>query len=326
MKVLIIQIRQLGDILLSSPLGRVIKESIKGVEVHFLTSEIGRDILTGNPFIDKILVIKNGIKSEWKTILQVRKEQYDAIIDVQRTGRSKRITLLSGAPLKVAFKRKKENFYYNRLIEWKNHGYTVWERMELLRGLDIKFPVKKYLPQIYLSKEEIEKGRKLVKDLGLNEKDFFIVVPTSRRMKRAWQPEKFGILATYLSKHTGLKPLIAYAPGEEAFAKQALNHTKDGTILENPLSIRLFASLIHQSAFLLGNDSFASHLSLSLGKKTIVIVGPNEGWFPNINLVVKVRKNLSCQPCGNWKKCDKNMACYIKLSPEEAFRQIVNFL
>ena len=58
MKVLVIQIRQLGDILLSSPLGRVIKESIKGAEVHFLTSEIGKDILTGNPFIDKILVIK----------------------------------------------------------------------------------------------------------------------------------------------------------------------------------------------------------------------------------------------------------------------------
>ncbi|SMP19020.1 heptosyltransferase-2/heptosyltransferase-3 [Desulfurobacterium pacificum] len=326
MKILLIQIRQLGDVLLSSPLGRVIKEEIPNVEVHFLTSVAGKEILERNPFIDKILTIDKGFIGELKTIFKVYREKYDAVVDIQRTGRSKRITFFSGASVRVAFKRKRENFYYNKLIEWKSYGYTVWERMELLRGIGINKPIKKYLPKTYLSEEELKKGREIIEKLRLQERSFFVVVPTSRRIRRAWQPEKFGILATYLSRYTGLKPLVVYAPGEEELAERAYSCIEDGVIIEEPLSIRMLASVISHSAFLLGNDSFASHLSLSLGRKTIVILGPNEGWFPEVKLVIKIKKNLPCQPCGNWKTCSRDMACYTELSPKEAFNQIVGVL
>ncbi|RUM40971.1 MAG: hypothetical protein DSY34_04525 [Desulfurobacterium sp.] len=287
MKVLIIQIRQLGDILLSSPLGRVIKESIKGVEVHFLTSEIGRDILTGNPFIDKILVIKNGIKSELKTILQVRKEQYDAIIDVQRTGRSKRITLLSGAPLKVAFKRKKENFYYNRLIEWKNHGYTVWERMELLKEIGIENPVKPYLPELFVFEKESNKVKKLIP-----EGKFAILVPTARKVEKMWNLENFARLIDFMKEKLGIPSVVCYAPGEEKFIKELKRLSKSGFISpEKSLSIKELALLIRKASLFIGNNSFASHVAVSQKTKTIVIDRKKSGWFPPVEFVKEIHSN-----------------------------------
>ena len=287
MKVLVIQIRQLGDILLSSPLGRVIKESIKGAEVHFLTSEIGKDILTGNPFIDKILVIKNGIKSELKAILQVRKEQYDAIIDVQRTGRSKRITLLSGAPLRIAFKKGKENLYYNKLIEWKNHGYTVWERMELLRGIGIENPIKPYLPELYIPTQETNKLKELIP-----EENFAVLVPTARKLEKMWSLENFAMLIDFLKEDLDISSVVCYAPGEEKFIKKLQNFSKSGfTFPKKPLSIGELAFLIRKAMLFVGNNSFASHVAVSQRTKTIVIDKRKSGWFPPVEFVKEVHSN-----------------------------------
>jgi len=320
LKVLIIQLKQLGDILLSSPLAKAVKENLKA-QVHFLTSPLGKEILKGSPYIDEIVVLERGIFPELRCLLKVRSEKYDAVVDSQRTGRSKRITLLSGAPLRVAFKKGGENFYYNALVEWKNRGYTVWERMELLKPLGIESPPK-LLPEFYLSEEELDRGRELLKGMGLTEGNFFVVSPTARLEKKSWGAEKFGELAGKVSSYTGLTPLFVYAPGEENLARVSFESCGKGVLLPSPLSIREFASLVFFSSFLIGNDSFSSHLSLSLRKKTFVIHGPTEGWFPNVPLVVKVKKGLDCQPCGSWKGCDKNLACYRELSAEEAFEKL----
>ncbi len=320
LKILIIQLRQLGDILLSSPLAQAIKAEFDA-EVHFLTSHIGSNLLKGNPYIDKILTLHQGIVSELKTLFTVRREEYYAVIDAQRTGRSKRITLFSGAPLRIAFRKRGENFYYNRLVDWKNRGYTVWERLELLKPLGIKNPPL-LLPKFFLLPEEVERGRELLREFNLREGEFFVVVPTSRRMERSWEPEKFGRLAAKISSLTSLTPLFAYAPGEEEFARLSFEACGKGVLLPSPLPVRLFGALLSLSAFSVGNDSFSSHLSFALGRKTFVILGPNEGWFPEHPLVVKVKKGLECQPCGNWKGCDRGLECYRALSPEEAFSQL----
>ena len=318
MKVLIIQLRQLGDVLLSSPLARVIKEEVPDSEVHFLTSESARELLEGNPYIDRILTIGKGILSELKTIRAVREEGYDAVIDAQRTGRSKRITLLSGAEKRVAFRKKGENFYYNTLVDWVNRGYTAWERMELLRGIGIEEPVRKYLPEIFPSEEDESAAETALRELGIG--DFFLVVPTSRRLDRAWAPEKFGRLSSMIAERTGLTPLIAYGPGEEKVARRAL--TGKARILRKPLPLRSFASLVDRSSFFIGNDSLSSHIAVSRGKRSVVVLGPNEGWFPDLDFVVKVRKGLPCQPCGNWKECRKDLACFRQLSPEEVIERM----
>jgi heptosyltransferase-2/heptosyltransferase-3 len=292
-----------------------------GAEVHFLTSPLGGEILRGSPYIDRIITLGKGLFSELSCLLKVRREGYDAVIDVQRTGRSKRITLFSGAPLRIAFRKRGENFYYNRLVDWKNRGYTVWERLKLLKPLGIENPPP-LLPKFFLLPEELERGRELLRELGLREGEFFVVVPTSRRRERSWEPEKFGRLAAKISSLTSLTPLFAYAPGERELARISFEACGKGVLLPSPLPVRLFGALVSLSAFSVGNDSFSSHLSFALGRKSFVILGPNEGWFPEHPLVVKVKKGLECQPCGNWRGCDRGLECYRALSPEEAFSQL----
>ncbi len=275
MKILIIQLRQLGDILLTSPLARAIKERARGTEVHFLTSSIGKEILKNNPFIDKVLLMGDSIFGELKTLKEVRKENYTAVIDVQRTGRSKRITFLSNAMKRIAFKKKGENFYYNTLIEWKNKGYTVWERLELLKGIDITIDSEeRYLPEIFCD-ELSEKVLKLIP--GTN---FVVVVPTARKEEKMWNIENFAKLIEALEDEFKLKTVVCYAPGERKFIDKLLTLCRKPIVPESPLKIPELAALIRKAFLFVGNNSFASHLSVAVGTKTIVIDKKHSGWFP----------------------------------------------
>ncbi len=283
MKVLIIQLRQLGDILLTSPLARAIKERSRGTEVHFLTSPIGKGILQNNPFIDKILPIGSGILEELRILRRVRKENYTAVIDVQRTGRSKRITFLSNARKRIAFKKKGENFYYNTLIDWKNKGYTVWERLELLKGINITIDnEEEYLPEVFC--DELSEGvLKLIPDTN-----FAVVVPTARKEEKMWNIENFAKLIEALENELELKTVVCYAPGERRFIDKLLTLYRGPIVPKSPLKIPELAALIRRASLFVGNNSFASHLSVAVGTKTIVIDKKHSGWFPPINSIREV--------------------------------------
>ena len=285
MKVLVIQIRQLGDVLLSSPLARAIKENLKNCEVHFLTSQVGSEILKGNPYIDRIIPLKEGSLGELRTLSLIRKEKYDAVIDVQRTGRSQRLTFLSGAPLRIAFK-KERNFFYNRLVEWENRGYTTWERLKLLEPLGVKLrDYRKYLPEFF--------NYQKVKGLKLPGK-YFVVVPTARKREKMWPAEKFSRLITEIYRELKVPAVLLYGPGEKETVKEIAENTEAQVIYpEEPLPIGESAAVIKNGLFFIGLNSFASHLSVASKTKTVVIDRKKSGWFPPIETVREVHGNGS---------------------------------
>ena len=283
MKVLIIQIRQLGDVLLSSPLAKALKENLKNCEVHFLTSRIGSEILKGNPYIDRIVELKEGSLGELRTISFIRKEKYDAIIDVQRTGRSQRLTFLSGTPIRIAFK-KGRNFFYNRLVDWENRGYTTWERLKLLEPLGANLKnYQNYLPEFFNYQEV--KGLKLPAE-------YLVVVPTARKREKMWPAEKFSHLITEIHRELKVPAVLLYGPGEREVARKVAENTGGKVIYpQEPLPIGESATVIRNGIFFVGLNSFASHLSVASGTKTVVIDRKKSGWFPPVKTVKEVYRN-----------------------------------
>ncbi len=85
-KFLIVRFSSIGDIVLTSPVVRCLKQQVKGAVVHYLTKPEYADILEPNPYIDKIHTLKN-----YKdTIEELREEGFDYIIDLHKSLRSLR--------------------------------------------------------------------------------------------------------------------------------------------------------------------------------------------------------------------------------------------
>src|SRR5215203_2653233 len=104
MKLLIIRFSSIGDIVLTTPVIRCVKTQLPDVEIHFLVRPAFKSTVINNPHITKLHLLQE----DWNTMeLNLKNEQFDFIIDLQRNLRSSRIK----SSLKVpAFTFKKLNF------------------------------------------------------------------------------------------------------------------------------------------------------------------------------------------------------------------------
>ena len=89
MKFLIIRFSSIGDIVLTTPVIRCLKNQVAGAEVHYLTKNNFTAILQNNPFIDKIHLLDN---NNFKTLIQnLKKENFNCIIDLHHNLRSLKV-------------------------------------------------------------------------------------------------------------------------------------------------------------------------------------------------------------------------------------------
>ncbi|MBL6950898.1 MAG: glycosyltransferase family 9 protein, partial [Bacteroidales bacterium] len=94
-KILIIRLSSIGDIILTSPVIRCLKEQLSEVEIHYLTKKQFIPILQSNPHITKIHLFKNNYQ---ELIPKLKAEQFDHIVDLHKNMRSHYIRHKLGKP------------------------------------------------------------------------------------------------------------------------------------------------------------------------------------------------------------------------------------
>src|SRR6056297_2956463 len=78
-KVLVIRFSSIGDIVLTTPIVRCLHKA--GFEVHYLTKVHYKDILSTNPYIDKLWTLDEGLQA---LVRPLRKCRFDGIIDLHQ--------------------------------------------------------------------------------------------------------------------------------------------------------------------------------------------------------------------------------------------------
>ena len=79
-KILLIQLRQIGDVILSTPAAEVLKNNFPAAKLDFLTQPPSDQALLRNPAIDEILVYDALHPLKW--LLKIRRRRYDLVIDL----------------------------------------------------------------------------------------------------------------------------------------------------------------------------------------------------------------------------------------------------
>ncbi len=160
-KILIIRFSSIGDIVLTTPVVRCLKEQMPDAEVHYLTKVTFYQVLESNPYIDKIYTIKEKIR---EVLPQLRSENYDQIIDLHKNFRSKGILLALSKPS------------------------TTFEKINIAKWLIVKFKINR-LPNVHI----VDRYFQAVDNLGVkNDKkglDYFI--PEEDEVSPHALPESF---------------------------------------------------------------------------------------------------------------------------------------
>ncbi len=88
MKVLVIRFSSIGDIVLTTPVIRCLKQQRPDVELHYLTKASFKSVVAHNPYIDKIHYLHDDFI---KTLNELRAEKFDFVIDLHNNLRTARV-------------------------------------------------------------------------------------------------------------------------------------------------------------------------------------------------------------------------------------------
>jgi len=319
MKILIIQLRQLGDVILTTPLLNRLLEL--NHNVYVLTEQLGFELLKNDPALsNKIIISKSGV-GEISTILKVRKIKFDIIIDCMTNLRTATICKFSGSK-SVAFKKTWRRYFYTDLLDYEDKGYSAYDKLQFLKIFKDNYNQLKF--RVFCSKTDDEKVEKFLSENKI--KNPVTISITHKRQTRRWSDSYYIKLADMLHEN-GFDLIFTAAHSEVEYVENALKLSKFKHFFYKDSSVGELISLIKHAKLHIGNDSAPKHIAVALGVPSFTIFGSSnpKGWHPPNNLLHQyVQKSLACQPCSK-KECD-TLDCLLELEPQQVYTQLKKFM
>jgi len=330
-RILVCQLRQIGDVLLSTPAIRLLQEQYPDAEIHLLTEKKCLPVVENNPRIHKVWSIdKPALKNPLKALAyyaKIARNNYDIIIDFQQLPRCKWVVRLSNAPIKLTFTPPWYNkLTYTHWVDMKS-GYAAMCKASVLEPLGIKWKGEK--PELWLTDAEREYGDAFINEYELNETPFITIDPSHRRETRRWPSSYFAELFNSLKEqHPALRAIILYGPGEKELAERVAELSGDGAIVPRAmLTLREMAVVQERAVMHLGNCSAPRHFAVALDTPSISMHGSTgRGWrYPSDEHFGSKRK-IPCAPC-NSNNCKLGTReCLVDMLPEHVFPDALRIL
>ncbi|MBK7475864.1 MAG: glycosyltransferase family 9 protein [Haliscomenobacter sp.] len=315
-KVLLIRFSSIGDIVLTSPVARCLKEQL-GAEVHFLTKRAYRGIVDANPHIDKVHALHDSFR---ELIRELREEKYDAIIDLHHNLRSWKVKRgLHQAPAFAFDKLNLEKwlmvrFKINRLpkVHIVDRYLAAAAPLGVVndgKGLDYFIPPGQEVALLDLSHQfSLEKE---LRELLLEGKFLAFVIGAAHATKRLPVHKIVSICRKIRLPVLLLGGLEDQQTGE-AIVNAAGPHVLNGC---GKFSLHQSASLVRQALQVITHDTGLMHIAAAFRKEIISIWGntiPEFGMAPYYpegiwaNTCVQVPA-LPCRPCSKigFQTCPK---------------------
>lgn len=304
MKVLIIQLRRIGDILLTTPVLPYIKNIFPDATIDFLIEPMGKSVLETNPFINELLIYdKNKTFGE---IRRIRQRKYDVVFDFFSNPRTRYLSFLSGIPQRVAYQAGFRSIFYNvRSPQPPAPEYVPKRKVRLVQywlrqiGQSAPNPTS-YRPALYLTNNDLAFAETWMHQENLSPRGFSVLAPASRRATREWGWEKYRALALELNLKSQHPVYLAWGPGEEDLMAKVRHGVEDKIKLLPKCSMREMGALLKNASFLVANDSGPVHLAVAMKTPTITLYGPTRpvDWNPSYTELEKGLTDIVLQAPG----------------------------
>ncbi len=291
----------MGDVVLTTPVPRILKKEFPKSVIHFITKEEYSYIYNNNINIDKVISFKNNLL---EILSNLRDEKYDLIIDLHNNLRSNFLKL----------------FLFKRSITYNKYFIKRWLFTNLKVNFKIKHIAISYIETL-LKINVLDDGKGL--DFYFSNKADKIKLPSSLKVgfsavvvgaKHKTKRLTDNKLIELCDKINGpiillggkdevstSKKIENFFKYSETFIKEKLNKKTVIYNLCGKLSIEESAFAINLSDKVYTHDTGLMHIASALKKKIILIFGSTHsdlGFYPfRSKFSVIENKNLSCRPC-----------------------------
>jgi heptosyltransferase III len=342
-KILLIVLRYLGDVLMTTPMLRSLRLAYPDAQLDVLVYGCTASMLEGNPDVDHIISIPNRPKlPDYWDLLRKIFRRYDLAMAVQ-TGDRPFFNALLAAPFRVAVVPRKpatgwwKRYFLQRWTEFDNvNTHTVLQNLKLLDLIDVPSHFSVTPPRSNNYPQLTQRFAFLA-----NAEPYVVLHPLPQFSYKRWTVGGWIELGQYL-KGSGYK-LVLSGGGEQEeleYVANIVSKLPKGTVnLAGQVSLPELTHIIAQAKLFIGPDTGTTHLATATGIPVITLFGPSNPvkWAPwpsayqhkknpfknkgsqQINNVFLVQGEGECVPC-HQEGCDRHRGsyshCLDKLSPE----------
>lgn len=327
MKILVVRFSSIGDIVLTFPIVRCLKEQLSAVEIHYLTKSSYDSLLNACPEVDKKHIIEHSIN---EIIPKLKAENFDVVIDLHNNLRTRILSMKLGV--------KTNRFPKLNVAKWLLTAFKI-NRLPELHVVDRYFSAVHSLGvknDLLNNRFHIEEKEQInVEEIfGLKQGSYLVAAvgaqfATKRIPINKWQEilKKISVPIVLL----GGKEDVDFAEEIRSFYAEKIIHNACGKF-----SLAGSADVVSKSKKIITNDTGLMHIAACFSVPIITVWGntvPAFGMYaykPEKEVKVKNFEvdGLACRPCSKigFQKCPKGHFNCMQMQDSKAIQQAINEL
>ena len=334
MKILILRFSSIGDIVLTTPVIRAVKQQVAGAVVHFCTKPAYRGLVESNPYVDKVHCLSGSLD---ELVAELKAERFDFIIDLHHNLRT---TLLKARLGVKSASFDKLNWRKWLLVRFKLHAMPRVHIVDRYLAAAAPLGVKndgKGLDYFIPEADEVDVAVALPPVFGRGYVAFAIGAQhATKRLPVERIIELCGLLRRPVvllggpeDETTGHVVELAFDEGAATsppptpripdspyyFPTKSPGSHAPKTLIYNAcgkFSLNQSASLVRQASLVVSHDTGLMHIAAAFGKEIFSVWGntvPEFGMYPyRTEFRALEVPNLPCRPCSKigYDKCPQD--------------------
>ena len=284
--ILVIDFGQLGDVVMSLPALRAIREKFPYAKITVAVGKPGKELLSLAGFADEILEVDRVSLRDGPTLIsigriakfvaQVRKQKFDFVIDLHSYYETNILGFLSGASRRLYSRRENRSLdflgnFKPQPARERTTAHLVDRYLDLLKPLGIQDPPRTPVlrtsnagdlaVEALLKKEKAHSGELLAG-----------IFPGAGNASRLWPLEKFADVADHLIRNDRVRVIVFAGPEERELVPQMRSVFPAKTIFFDRLTIPQLASAQARLTLFISNDTGPAHIAAAVGTPVVVVM------------------------------------------------------
>ena len=316
-KILIIRLSSIGDIVLTTPVIRALRQKYPDISIDYMIKSEFRDLVAFHPGIESVRTIPQrfGVRDLLLLREQIQRVgEYDWIVDLHDNLRSRVLTMRGQTP---CTRYEKNRFHRWLFVYWKIRTpeiepYITDRYFDALTPLAVEDDGKG--PDLYFPEDFSFQDPEVAREVDTFRQAGFpvTVAPGAAWKTKQWPVDRFAALCGELIEKYGATIALLGGLDEQSLGEKIVSYLDSTPSIHNFIgktSLLESAKIVEQTDIHIGNDSGLTHIATAFNKRVVLILGSTAKpicFYPKFTEHTIVEDpNLRCRPCTHMgrKRC-----------------------
>jgi ADP-heptose:LPS heptosyltransferase len=287
-KILVIRLDHIGDIIMTIPALRAIREHYKNTEIIILGSANVIELLKNEGIIDRFMIYNwpwpydnnnrftlTNIKKYFILLSQLRKESIELLIEFRGDLRFVILFgLFAGIKFRVSSLRSGGNKLLTVAAPYKKSTHEVEKSLEIIKSVGIQTLSQR--PRLTLSNEDYENAKRITSHITSDSiiNEYVVISPSSAKRIKSWPYDNFKSVVSHITKEYGRNVFVVGNYDDTQIGEYITENNDFAFSLTGKTSLRILAAILSKADLVIGIDGGVLHIASCFDIPIIALFGP----------------------------------------------------